>query len=37
MRNASNEPKTALDARWTKDLREIFNLAFLFVALGGRH
>jgi hypothetical protein len=30
MRKASNERQRALDARWTKDLREIFNLALLF-------
>jgi hypothetical protein len=30
MRKARNEPQTALDARWTKDLREIVNLALLF-------
>jgi hypothetical protein len=36
MRNASNEPQTALDARWTNELREIFDLDFLFVTLGGQ-
>jgi hypothetical protein len=35
-RNASNDPQTALDARWTKELREIFNLTYLFVTLGGQ-
>lgn len=34
MRKA-NEPQTALDARWTKDLREIFNLALLFQLRSG--
>ena len=34
-RNASNDPQTALDARWTKDLRESFNLALLFQLRSG--
>jgi hypothetical protein len=35
MRKGRNEPQTALDARGTKDLREIFDLALLFQLRSG--